>query len=51
MKKQQVRKIVLSKETLRQMDGDQLAAVLGAVTNNSACNDTCLQLCHGTTRC
>ncbi len=53
MKKQQVRKIVLSKETLRHLSGENLAEALGgAITQNlaSVCVDTC-KICQFTQAC
>ncbi len=52
MKKQQrIKKIVLSKETLRNMDGAQLRQIAGGISGSICGNDTCFQLCQGTKYC
>jgi hypothetical protein len=53
MKKQQVRKIVLNKETLRHLNGEKLTEVAGGtLTQNGAsvCVETC-KICQFTQGC
>lgn len=52
MKKQQrIKKIVLAKETLRNMDGDQLQQIAGGISGSICGWDTCYQICQGTKYC
>jgi hypothetical protein len=51
MVKKKIQKIVLSKETLRQLDGAELSPVAGGISGSICGWDTCYQICHGTKTC
>ena len=51
MIKKKIQKIMLSKETLRQLDAAELAPVAGGISGSVCGNDTCFQICRGTKFC
>lgn len=53
MKKTVIRKIRLSRETLRQLDPEELTSPRGGVQTLSACNGSCMAscACGGTKLC
>jgi hypothetical protein len=51
MKKKEFKKIVLSKETLRNLDEKEASFVNGGISGSACGNDTCWQLCQGSKWC
>jgi len=50
-KKHSLKKMTLSKETLRLIDGKQLDGVAGNISGSVCGWDTCYQICQGTKYC
>lgn len=50
-KKIQVKKIQLSKETLRNLDEKDASFVNGGISGSACGNETCRQLCQGSEFC
>jgi len=49
--KKQMKKLVLAKETLRDLDNNEVLAALGGISGSACGNDTCKQLCGPTALC
>jgi hypothetical protein len=51
MKKTGVKKVTLSRETLRQLDKSRLDGVAGGITQRCTNTDACTESCIGATHC